>query len=232
MSLIIGAITKNFGIIASDGRQFGCAKFKNDQLMEKAIIVNNEFNKTFSLLNGKIIGASAGTTSFEQKNISGHLEEIINEIDKKFFDLDEFIDAIMESFRIKLKNIRNTEILFKHRKIDMILIWKDKHEFFMHDIRFFSNDACNDIICQPKKISPFHDRLTNNKFSYQLFGDDEAQKEATSVIKAWSNTLNTANKNLFKFYVEKALNAGIKKAAKHPFGDEQSCGGKIFVKTI
>ncbi len=122
MSIIIGFVTKQFGIIASDGRQFGSAKLENGQLKEKAQIISEAFDKTFSLKGGNIIGASAGLTTFENKKISEHLEEFIQEKWADSISVDEIIRNTIDSFSIQLKNVDHGEILFEERKVDIILI--------------------------------------------------------------------------------------------------------------
>ncbi len=229
MSIIIGFITKQFGLIASDGRQFGSAKLENGHLKEKAQIISEAFDKTFSLKEGKIIGASAGLTTFENKKISEHLEELTQKEWADSISVEENIRNTINSFSIQLQNVDNAEVLFEHRKVDIILISSKKLGLVIYSYRLFP--------CQDKQeIQISFERIPDAKkvpglVHWKLFGDDSAQ---ASAIKYIDRAFKKPNRNI-KFLmttIKKSISVGIKNAKIHPYGDELSCGGQIFTRHI
>jgi len=230
MSIIIGFVTRQCGIIASDGRQFGSARFENERLIEKAKIINESFNKTFSLNDGKIIGASAGLTTFQEKRISEHLEELIKEKWDENISIDEIIRNTIESLKTRLKKIENTEVLFEHRKVDIILISSKKLGLLIYSIRLLPNRDKQEIHIEFDVIPT--NKKTQGIVYWKLFGDDSAQSSSIKYFDRVFKTINNTGRPFLIATIKKSISAGIAKADIHPFGDDQSCGGQIFTREI
>ena len=230
MSIIIGFVTKKWGIISSDGRQFGSARFENGRLVEKAKIINESFDKTFSLQEGKIITGSAGLTTFQGKRISEHLEEIIQEVWEEHNQLSKIMQKITDSFKTRLANIDNNEVLFEHRKVDVILILSAESGLTIYAIRFYPNQINQDIQFE-MEIIPSQKKEPGIVY-WKLFGDDSAQ---ASSIRYFDRVLRKTKNREIAFLeatIRKSISSGINKAGVHPYGDDPSCGGQIFTKIM
>lgn len=94
MSIIIGFVTQHCAVVASDGRIINGAYYENGILTRVSQVESDKFDKTFILNEGSIIGAVAGTMKFQEKLISGHLEEII---DQNFAGNMNSFDSISDS---------------------------------------------------------------------------------------------------------------------------------------
>ena len=122
MSIIIGFVADNCGVVASDSRLTAGAKFDNGIVIKKSSPISDAFDKTFSLNDGKIIGAVTGTMKFNEKTIAVHLEEILVNESSQNDSLEEAIVCLKNNLKERMEHILNEEILFKFRAIDLILI--------------------------------------------------------------------------------------------------------------
>ena len=76
MSVIAALISKRDGVIASDGRKFGSTYLVNGLPSKPLKVESDDFDKTFSLAGGKIIGAFCGLLEFGERTIAEHIQEI------------------------------------------------------------------------------------------------------------------------------------------------------------
>lgn len=99
MSIIVCMIRENHAVAASDGR-----------VMFEGHIAGNDderdrFNKTFSLLDGKVVGAFSGLTNFDGRTASQHLQGIVTSHCKEItlFDDNDYVDG--QEARLRLAGI-------------------------------------------------------------------------------------------------------------------------------
>jgi len=233
MSVIIAMISKNNGVIASDGRETDTFELKpNDRGVLVADpppkIKSDGFNKTFSLNEGRVIGAFCGLVEFSKKTIKEHIDDIIQGMITPDLTLRSIIERIETELKLRLDQIDNGEVIRSKRGVDLLIIGREKPKklnLLLASIRFIAKDA-NPITIQRNIYSP-HDRG-----SYcQSYGDDLAQKAIKDLIFIHSHDA-TNNLQHLKDLTLKYLNSGIKKAGIIPYGTHQTCGGNIFMQTI
>ena len=228
MSIIIGIISETCALVASDGRIFSGATFVNGIRTNDAIISNEEFDKTFKLNDGRIIGCVSGLMKFQDKTIEEHLQEIIN---NNTDSSNLLIDVITKSLKVKIENISSIEVGFSFRKIDLILIMNSDigalNDLKLYAIRIKPNSINNAIEFEKVDLVPQLGQVT-----WQLFGDTEAQKIIVSFLNDQIKQLKLIDEKPLRSLLYKAIRLGIKYSLSHPDGYEQSCGGKVFVKSL
>jgi hypothetical protein len=230
MSIIIGLISKKCELVASDGRLTSGAEFKFGSVIKKAIPIDDQFDKTFSLKEGRIIGTVAGLMEFHGLKISEHLENILNEECNNVNFLDQTMNCLATKLKTRIEGISDAEILFEHRIIDLILIGSTYDE--PNDLKLFSfrfkPDLNSNIITVESSEIPAHRKGFAH---WQLFGDDASQESVNRFLSSELKETPIEEKRL-RSLSYKAIRLGIISSSKHEFGEYPTCGGKPFVKTI
>lgn len=226
MSIVLGIISKSCAIVAGDGRVTieDISEVNGVQQKEKKVR-NDDFNKTFSLLNGQIIGCCAGLMEFEGKSIGGHLEEMTNQTDYIFS-----IDSVCETMKNRLKAISEDEVGLFHRKLDLVLIYKTNENpkaYELHSVRFFPNHQNTEI-----EIQKFESVSTSkiNKVWWQIYGDDSARSAVSALLEKEINQRVKVDKKNLIALSKRLIRLGISRASK--IKNIKTCGGEVFVKTI
>lgn len=223
MSIIIGFVSDKCATVASDGRE----------IFNGSSICSDNVDKTFMLDKDRIIGAAAGTTQFQNKNIALHLSEIITVHCQANDNLGQKLAAIETQMKTRLENVNDYEIAFQHRRIDLILIGtntNNKKDLKIYSMRFKPN-ASNNKITVDTEVNPSGSKQ-NGIVYWNTFGDNRAQQFAEQLF---INEINKAAKKNLAFLVSlsyKAIREGIKNSDKHPNNVHLSCGGKPFVKKL
>jgi len=221
MSIILSMISKKGGVVCSDGRKFSSIIIKEDDTSdEKATIASDNYDKTFNIQK-KLIGAYCGLLSFSSHNIQEHIADLVK--DKLNVNHEEIIAIIENGLRDKLLQISHDEIRLKSRKIDLLLVGrKDKKRMQISALSFFPQEST--ILSIKETV------ITNSENRYYTFGDDNAQRSAKNILNQ-NKAPNFDNSYLIKLS-KKAISAGINYSSRHPYSDEQSCGGDIFFRQI
>lgn len=221
MSIILSMISKNGGVVSSDGRKHSSIVIKADGTSdEKSIAESDDYNKTFIILN-KILGAYCGLLAFSNSNISEHIAQIVE--DKLNLSYEEVVDLIEMEMRNKLSQISPSEIKFECRKIDLLLVGRrDKKRMQISALRFFPE---KDKIQSIKEVV-----ITDRDNKFYTFGDDKAQK----CVKAVLNSNKAPNNDIpfLKKISVRAIKAGINGSGTAPYSEEKSCGGTVFSTSI
>lgn len=229
MTIIVGFVTKSSAVVASDGRISSSAYYEGEILQRKSIVKSDKFDKTFSLKNGKIIGAVSGTMSFLGKKTSEHIASLVEEYDTVPYSLHELAEYVCEGIKTGLENVSNDEILFRFRSIDLILIGSKSDSDSTYQIkscRIKPNDTNTSIDYNIDTIDPVKD----DHAYWQLFGDDTSQSIVNTFLKNEIGLLKKRNEKTLRSISYKAIRLGIKKSTISKSGDHQTCGGKVFVK--
>lgn len=228
MSVIVALISTRDGVVASDGRHFGSALLANGKVVQRAVITSEEFDKTFSLNRGKLIGAFTGLMSFSGKSIGQHILEIIDNSDNSPVGKNKFstITArIEQEMKTKLGQIDNQEVIFACRKLDILLVGSEtltRYEQRIAAISFFPD---NGSIVSKKEI------VAAKQFNqYYVYGEEKARTAATQVFR--SNSAPNRDSKFLRNLAIGAVKAGIRAAGTHPYGLEPACGGKVFTKRL
>jgi len=159
--------------------------------------------------------------SFSSHNIQEHIADLVK--DKLNVNHEEIIAIIENGLRDKLLQISHDEIRLKSRKIDLLLVGrKDKKRMQISALSFFPQEST--ILSIKETV------ITNSENRYYTFGDDNAQRSAKNILNQ-NKAPNFDNSYLIKLS-KKAISAGINYSSRHPYSDEQSCGGDIFFRQI
>ncbi len=229
MTIIIGFVTKSSAVVASDGRISSGVYYEGEILQKKSEVISDEFDKTFSLKNGKLIGAVSGLISFQGKKNSEHIASLVEEYDSVPYSLDELAEYVCEGIKTSLLKVSNDEILFRFRSIDLILVGSisdSKSTYQIKSCRLKPNDTNTSIDYNINTLDPAKDDLTH----WQIFGDDTSQTIVNTFLKNKIGLLKKHNEKTLSSISYKAIRLGIKNSTISKSGDHQTCGGKVFVR--
>jgi hypothetical protein len=230
MSISISLLTTDCALVASDGRLTSGVEINNSMAVKSAMPISDTFDKTFSFFESRLIGTVTGTMEFDGATIINHIESIL----KNGCYYENSIELTVECLNLKLKEkleqISLNEILFKYRKIDMTLIGSSSgknNDFNLYNLCFAPDSSNDNIIVIEEKLTPI-----KNKVAWQLFGDDSARKAVKEFLDSELAKIKVATEKNLRSLLYKAIRHGIKHSSNSPFGNEKSCGGKVFVKSM
>ena len=224
MSIIIALISTRCGVVASDGRRFSSA-FPDKQIPAEVELEN--FDKTFSLLKGKVIGAFAGLLEFSGRTIREHIVETASAWLDSSEDYESLANKIKHDMQEKLSEIRDDEVGFIYRTLDLLLVAGDRLAGNNPKIFAIRFEPRNDLIIAdgPEIVesSPRH-------IGQRIRGVPEAREGAEKAL------ILKRNKKIDIEYLEalagRGIKSGIYSSRSHPYGTEQACGGSIFVRRL
>ena len=228
MSIIIGIITNNCALGASDGRLHSGAYYEKGIRTKDSEIIQDDFDKTFVLQGTQAIGAVAGTMKIENKIIADHLEELLKD---KIYTPETVIDCLTQGLKEKLEKISQDEIALEFRKLDLILINSISGE--MKDLkiqarRFHPNSVNSSIEIERIEILP----QMQGYAGWQLFGDDISQNAINEFLENELKKMTYFDEKKLRNLMYKAIRIGIKVSGKNEDGNDLNCGGKVFVKSL
>jgi hypothetical protein len=225
MSIILGLVTSRDGIVMSDGRMFGSALLDNGKVVEEASIKSEEFDKTFCLDQGRLIGTLAGLMQFSGKKVSEHIEDIWQTSAKSKTEFTDIANELCEGLKGKLTNINPNDVVFECRKIDLVLIGRmtaTKRQLVMGRFRFSPMN---------NQMSFSADMFPGEKLiKYCTFGDEKAQAAVARVMT--ENKTSNRYATFLKILANRSIRAGIKRSGCQPYGSEPACGGRTFTQVI
>jgi hypothetical protein len=219
MSIIAAVISTRNGIVASDGRIFGPVHIENGKPVGLAQIKSDAFDKTFSLTDGRVIGAFCGLMEFSGQTSSEHIREIV--ANSPDVTLASLVTKVRNELEIRLAGIPQQEVIFTSRNIDLLLLGTNqckRPEMQIVAISFFPQ---NDKILS--KIETLPAGKTNR---YYVYGEDRAKQAASHVFN--KNQAPNKDATFLRKLTTQAIQIGIKTAGPHQHGTERSCGGNIF----
>ena len=224
MSVIVALISGRDGVVASDGRYFKPAHFHNGVVKQPASIESNDFDKTFSLDGGKLIGAFSGLMLFSNKSVSEHVSDIASPLLSRPVDLPALTTEIEKQMTKELTSIDEKEVIFRCRQLDLLLVGDEKlsrSEMRIVSIRFYPEGH----VITSKRDTNTADR----KLRYVVRGDDKAAAAAARGVLDCNNAPNRDLAFLRKL-ATRAVQFGIRATGTHEHGSDQACGGTIFVQ--
>ena len=181
MSIVIALASSRNVVVGSDGRLFGPARFENDEQVTHAEIQQEDFDKTFSLYQGKIVGACAGLMHFGGgMPIAEHLAEILQQYHPNPRDLAGVVNILVKHYTSRLLSAQ--EILFRCRKSEILLAAGSdltKGNFRIARLRFQPSEDETKITCESKIRCR---GLADEEIIWAMWGDDDAQKGASTLI--------------------------------------------------
>jgi hypothetical protein len=223
MSVIVALISNRDGVVVSDGRLFGSALLDNGRVTQPASIESDEFDKTFSLGRGKLIGAFSGLMRFSGKTVSEHVSEVAVPLLCRPVDLQTLTKEIEKEITQRLAHIDDREVIFPCRRLDMLLVAGmnlSRSEIRIVSIRFYPKD--NVMTWETDTVAA--DRANR----YCVRGEDHAAAAADRLLA--NNHAPNRDAAFLKKLATKAVQSGIRAAGTHPHGSDPACGKKIFVR--
>jgi hypothetical protein len=224
MSIIIALVSSRGGVVASDGRRFTSA-FPDKGIL--AEIEQDNFDKTFSLFGGKVIGAFAGLLEFSGRTVREHISEIAPSRLDSSGDSEALANAIKHDLQEKLSIIRVEEVGRTYRRLDLLIVAGDRlsaNNLKIFVIRF---EPRNGIIVAeaPEIVCSSTHRIE------QRFGGDPlaiaGAKEAMNVKRH-----EKINIGYLEGLVRRGIKGGIHSCGTHSFGTERTCGGGPFIRRL
>jgi hypothetical protein len=225
MSVIVALISKRDGVVASDGRLFGPARFDNDRLTDRATIESDSFDKTFALAGGKIIGAfSGGVMRFSGNTVFEHISEIATPLlDRHEFTLEGLAAELEDRISDRLANIDEREVIFRYRNLAVLLVGGasvTRSNMRIISIQFVPNEKT--ITCKKKVLFPDRRKI------HYTEGDNRAAKAAHRFLA--NSRAPNEDPTFLKKLTTDAVRIGIKASGMHLHASESACGGHIFTQ--
>ena len=223
MSVIIAVISSRDGAVASDGRIFGPASFDNERVTQPATIEQENFNKTFSLDSGKLIGAFAGLIRFSGKTVSEHISDIASPLFSHSRELQSLVAEIRTKLIQRLLTISPEEVIFSCRNLNLLLVagmTLTRSDTRIVSMKFYPQN--NTIVGEIEFVS------AGSTLRYYVRGDAQACASAGTFLA--NNRAPNRDTAFLKKLATQAVQIGIKGAANHPYGSNAACGGGIFTQ--
>jgi len=231
MSIIIGLIRDNFGLVASDGRIFPPVDYENGK--PKALVMPRDDNsdKTFSLNEGKVIGAYCGNMEFLGKSISEHLTEIYATECNGTTLWSERLSNLYLHLKTRLES-PDCEILFQFRGLNLILISSETGKSKDLKIYWAAFKPVNNKIIIDQNILPSSAKITGTYY-WKIFGDDNSQPFVNKYLYESTKLPSPfVTKRLLESKLRNSISTGIEHSLPPVFSTEKSCGGTTFTRTI
>ena len=227
MSIVVALISSRVGVVASDGRKFGpvLVDSSSDRAAQAAKVVSDEFDKTFTLVGGEIIGAFCGLMDFSGQTIAEHIDQIVGPVLPDGTQFTSVVDQIAVEMAKRLNE--EPEVVLPRRKVDLLLVAGEplvRSGVSIASVQFFPQ---NDGISTATEMLPAERRSPD--LVYKMHGNDKAQADAKNVLRA--NHAKNKDVNFLRRLAEQAIRAAIPATGPHPDGPDRACGGRVFIKT-
>jgi len=229
MSVILALVSGRDAVIASDGREFGPAQLDRatGQVLRRAQVAGGDFDKTFVLFGGKVVGAFAGLTRFSGKTVGEHIAEIVGEGRATPPSLADVDEAVREELIARLSSVSPDEVLPDCRKVDVLLAGGaqlTRRHFQIARLRFAPHQGGLGVLCQADRVA----HRPGDTMRYAMFGDDSASAAGAQLVEA--NQSRKTDREFMLGLAMRAIKAGIAACGIHPNGDAPACGGRVFLK--
>jgi hypothetical protein len=214
-------------LVASDGRLHSGAYYENGTIISNSKVIQDQYDKTFELVNGRLIGCVAGTMEFDGKKVGQHLLELLIDMRKN----ESIVFDLCDGLKNKLEEVRSDEIAYCFRKVDLMLIHSvtgAKKDLKIYAIRFSPKNDLSSIEYEIKEVYP----EIEGHVAWQLFGDDLSQKAVDCYLHNELKKMVEVTEQGLRSLMYKAVRLGIKESGVFSQGVDKSCGGKVFVKSI
>src|SRR5262245_43982630 len=126
---IIGAIaSRKTAIVICDGRRFSSTTLDAEgKAVAPAKIESETWDKTFSVLDGLVVGANAGLLEILSKTFAEHISDVVLEMDDSgTATLYGVAKRIGDHIKSKLEVIPQDEVSFANRKLDILIVGQKK----------------------------------------------------------------------------------------------------------
>lgn len=223
MSIISALISTRDGTVASDGRRFNSNYLVNGVPTHPVTLAADDFDKTFSLGGGRIIGGFCGLLEFSGLTVAQHITQIFNGAFTSTATFLAIVDLIERQFCRFLDSVADGEVLRSCRNVDILLVGGaglQRSDMTIATLRFTVPDSgatATRQVSTAGRANRFH-----------LFGNDAACAAASAVFNG-NNATNRDAKFLLNLQ-DSAIRQGVARCGPAPHTTIPSCGGTIFAK--
>lgn len=218
MSIVLALASGRHGVVASDGRRFGSVSFVEGVPSRPAGISTDEFNKTFSLNAGEVVGAFCGLLEFSGGTVAEHIADITSHVFSTGRAFQSLVLHIEEQLRNRLNQIDTNEVVPSSRNVDLLLVGGALSHVRIAAIRFRAGE--DGVTTSRESVSAVR---ANH---YWLYGDDHAVAAASVVLDADSAMSKDAD--FLLHLARRAIEIGIRDCGTYVYGTDRACGGKVF----
>jgi hypothetical protein len=227
MSIIVALISSRAGIVGSDGRLFSSAEVapNGGRTTEPVKVTSDEFDKTFALAGGEIIGAACGLMGFSGLTIAQHVAQIVGPVLPVGCQFGTLVDQITAEMIRRLT--AEPCVAFPRRRGELLLVAGEPL------VRSGVSIAAVQFTPENNLIKPTTDFIPAERHSkplvYKIYGDANAEAAARSVFR--ENRAPNKDVIFLKALAERVIRAGIRASGVHPDGSDPGCGGRVFTRT-
>ena len=221
MSVIAALISTRDGAIASDGRRFNSVHLVNGVPVEPISVASDDFDKTFSLAGGKMVGAFCGLLEFSGSTIAEHIRDITDGSLPSGAKFMQIIDLVEQQLTARLNQVDDGEVIPSCRNVDLLLVGGT--QLTRGDMRIAGMRFC----AKPDGVVPTRDVVSAGKANrYYVYGEDLARAAATKIFD--DNHVASKDPASLMKLVREAISAGIQNCGVKPHGTHRACGGRVF----
>lgn len=223
MSVIAALISTHNGVTASDGRRFGSIDYVNGIPSEPFEVESDDFDKTFSLAGGKVIGAFCGLLEFGERTIAEHMQEITRDSFGSGMAFMEIVELVERELTDRLNQLDDRKVTRLSRKVNLLLVGRahlTQGKMRIAGIRFCAKSD---------GVTPARDVVSATRANqcYPIvYGEDLARKAAVRTFD--DNRVRGRHVAFLTRLVRDAIDAGIRDCGTKEPGGFRACGGRVF----
>lgn len=221
VSVIAALISTRNGVTASDGRRFSSTGSVNGIPSKPLRIESDEFDKTFSLAGGKVIGAFCGLLEFGERTIARHIQEITRDSFRGGMTFMEIIELVEQELEARLNQVDDREVGRLSRNVDLLLV--GGAQLTQHKMRIAGVRFC----AKSDGVTHTRDIVSATKANqYYLYGEDLACKAAARTFDG--NRVPGRHVAFLTRLVTDAIDVGIRDCGIKEPSCFRACGGRVF----
>jgi len=221
MSVIAALISTRDGVTASDGRRFSPKDLVNGMPSKPLKVESDDFDKTFSLAGGKVIGAFCGLLGFGKRTIAEHIQEITRDSFRSGMTFMEIVELVEQELTARLNQVDDEEVTRLCRNVDLLLVGGaqlTRNKMRIAGVRFCA---------KPDRVTPSRDVVSAPKANqYYVYGEDLARIAAAKTFEG--NHVPGRDVSFLTRLVRHAIDVGIQNCGIKEPGGLRACGGRVF----
>jgi len=221
MSVIAAFISSRDGVTASDGRKLGSIDLANGVPSKPYEVESDDFEKTFSLAGGKVIGAFCGLLEFGKRTIAEHIQEITRDSFSSGRTFMQIVDLVQQELTARLNQVDDGEVTRLCRNVDLLIVGGaqlTRKKMRIAGVRFCA---------KPDGVTTTRNVVSAPRYKqYYVYGEDLACRAAIRTFEA--DRSPDCSISFLRKMVKGAISAGIQNCGIKEPGGVRACGGKVF----
>jgi len=222
VSVIAALISTHNGVTASDGRRFGSTDYVNGIPSEPFKVESDDFDKTFSLAGGKVIGAFCGLLEFGERTIAEHIQEITRDSFGSGMTFMEIVELVERELTDRLNQVDDIEVGRLSRNLCLLLV--GGAQLTQRKMRIAGIKFCaeSDGITHTRDVVS----ATKEANQYYVYGEDLALKATAKTFD--DNPVLGRHVAFLTRLARDAIDVGIRNCGTKEPGGFHACGGSVF----